>query len=123
MTALCITARGSASSGAVRPDPLSCGKAPPIRRHTGRRRGIIVTANVRHFPTEALEPYKILAQEPRGFVSSLIDADSEFTVAAFAADRARLRNPAMSPDQYIANLQHAGLTATGAAPRTFIDIP
>ena len=82
---------------------------------------IIVTANLRHFPREALEPYKIVAQEPDAFVHSLLEADPESAVAAFAADRARLRHPAMDPDQYIASLERAGLTMTAAALRTFIE--
>ena len=82
---------------------------------------IIVTLNLRHFPPEALEPYKIVAQPPDAFVCGLLEADAEFAVAAFAADRARLRNPAMSPDAYMVSLERAGLKATGAALRTFID--
>ena len=82
---------------------------------------IIVTLNLRHFPPEALEPYKIVAQPPDAFVCGLLEADAESAVAAFAADRARLRNPAMSPDAYMVSLERAGLKATGAALRTFID--
>lgn len=82
---------------------------------------IIVTANVRHFPPEALVPYKITAQEPDGFIRSLIDADNESALAAFAADRARLHHPAMSPADYIASLERAGLTATAAALGSFTD--
>ena len=82
---------------------------------------IIVTANVRHFPAEALEPHRVAAQDPDTFIRGLLEADAESAVAALAADRARLRNPAMDPNQYIASLERAGLTATAAALRSFID--
>lgn len=80
---------------------------------------VIVTANVKDFPAEALAPYKIVAQEPDAFVHGLLEAQPQSGVAAFAADRARLRNPAMSPTEYIASLERAGLTATAAALRVF----
>jgi hypothetical protein len=41
---------------------------------------------------------------------------------AFAADRARLRNPAMSPAEYIASLRRASLTETATALEAFADM-
>ena len=87
--------------------------------HGGAR--VIVTANIKHFPAEALTPYNIAAQKPDAFIRSLIDTDVHSALAAFAVDRARLHNPAMSPDAYMMSLERAGLTETAAALRTFID--
>jgi len=84
--------------------------------------GVIVTANVRDFPADALAPYNILAREPDRFIHGLLDSDPESAVAAFAADRARLANPAMSPAEYIASVGGAGLTATAAALQAFTDM-
>jgi len=82
---------------------------------------LIVTANVKDFPAEALAPYKIAAQEPDAFVRSLIETDAEQALAALAADRGRLRNPAMSREEYIASLERAGLMESAAALRLLPD--
>jgi hypothetical protein len=82
---------------------------------------VIVTANIRHFPAAALAPYKIVAQEPDGFVLGLLEAATDAVVAALAADRARLLHPAMSAAEYIASLERAGLSATAAVLRAFAD--
>jgi predicted nucleic acid-binding protein len=82
---------------------------------------IIVTANIRDFPADVLAPYKIVAQEPDAFVLGLVEADPESALGAFAADRARLRNPAMSAREYIAAMEHAGLTATAGVLGAFED--
>ena len=82
---------------------------------------IIVTANIKDFPPDALAPYKLIAQEPDDFIRTLLEADPESAVGAFAADRARLRNPAMTPTEYIANLERAGLTQTATVLRSYLD--
>jgi hypothetical protein len=41
---------------------------------------------------------------------------------ALAADRARLRNPAMSPAECIASLRRASLTETATALEAFADM-
>lgn len=81
----------------------------------------IVMANIRDFPASALAPYKIVAQEPDGFIVGLLEADMDAALGAFAADRARLRNPAMNPGAYIAAIERAGLTATAGTLRAFED--
>jgi predicted nucleic acid-binding protein len=82
---------------------------------------IIVTANIKDFPPDALAPYKLTAQEPDDFIRALLEADPESAVAAFAADRARLRNPAMTPAEYITSLGRAGLTHTTAVLWAYVD--
>ena len=78
---------------------------------------VIVIANIRHSPAEALAPYKIVAQEPDSFVLGLLEA----ATAALAVDRARLLRPAMNAAEYIASLERAGLSATAAVLRAFAD--
>jgi len=82
---------------------------------------VIVTANVKDFPADALAPYKVVAQEPDGFICGLLLANPDSAVAGFAADRARLRNPAMNPDEYLASLRRVDLTETAAALEAFAD--
>jgi hypothetical protein len=57
----------------------------------------------------------------RNLILGLLDADPDAAVAAFAADRARLRNPAMDTCAYIAGIERAGLMAAVAALRAFDD--
>jgi predicted nucleic acid-binding protein len=75
---------------------------------------VIVTANRKDFPPEALAPYSMVAQEPDAFIRDLLKANPDASAAAFAADRARLRNPAMSQSEYLASLRRCGLTETVA---------
>jgi predicted nucleic acid-binding protein len=82
---------------------------------------VIVTANVRDFPASALAPYGLVAREPDPFVHAILVANPDTAVAAFAADRARLRSPAMNPADYLASLQRAGLAETAAALEAFTD--
>jgi hypothetical protein len=82
---------------------------------------IIVTANIRHFPSDALSSHKIAAQVPDDFIRGLLEANPQSAVAAFAADRARLCNPAMTPADYIASLERAGLVQTATGLYAYVD--
>lgn len=87
----------------------------------GSGASIIVTANVRDFPPEALAPHKITAQKPDPFIRSVLEADPETAIAAFAADRARLLKPPMAQREYLISLERAGLAETVAALRAYED--
>ena len=82
---------------------------------------VIVTANLKDFPAETLASYNMVAQEPDAFICDLLLAAPDAAVAAFAADRARLRNPAMSQAEYIEALRRAGLTETATILEAFAD--
>ena len=81
---------------------------------------VIVTVNLGDFPSPALAPYNLVAQHPDIFITGLLDADPQAAVSAFAADRAAMKNPHMTPDQYLAGLDRAGLCAAAAALRAYI---
>lgn len=82
---------------------------------------VIVTANLKDFPAETLASYNMVAHEPDAFICDLLLAAPDAAVAAFAADRARLRNPAMSQAEYIEALRRAGLTETATILEAFAD--
>jgi hypothetical protein len=82
---------------------------------------VIVTANHRDFPTTALAPHHITAEEPDIFIQSLLDSDPHMAVAAFAIDRAGMTMPPMTVDEYLNALDRAGLASTAAALRAHID--
>jgi len=82
---------------------------------------VIVTANLKDFPAETLATYNMVAQEPDAFIRDLLLAAPDAAVAAFAADRERLRNPAMSQAEYIDGLRRAGPIGTAAILQAFAD--
>jgi predicted nucleic acid-binding protein len=55
---------------------------------------IILTLNIKDFPPAPLAPHNITARLPDTFIRGLLEADNETAVAAFAADRTRLRRGA-----------------------------
>ena len=83
---------------------------------------VIVTANLRDFPSATLAPHGIEAQHPDVFVRSLIEDHAEAVVAAVADHRAALVNPPKSPAEYLAMLERHRMTETVAALRSFMDV-
>jgi hypothetical protein len=77
---------------------------------------VIVTRNLRHFPATALEPHEIEASDPDTFICDLIEGDPRTALSAFAIDRAAMTSPAMTRDEYLAALDHAGFLTQ---PRRF----
>ena len=82
---------------------------------------VIVTANLRDFPSETLAPHGIEAQHPDVFVRALIEDHAEAVVAAVADHRAALVNPPKTPAEYLAMLERHHMTETVAALRSFLD--
>jgi hypothetical protein len=74
---------------------------------------VIVTFNTRHFPSNVLSPFGVVAVVPDGFVLPLLD--SGVVVSAAAEHRASLRRPPLMAGEYLDHLRRNGLTATAAA--------
>jgi hypothetical protein len=83
---------------------------------------VIVTFNLKDFPTRTLGIYGMEAQHPDDFVRHLIDLQPSTVVCAAKTVRARLKNPAVTADDYLRTLQRQGLTATVAELRGFRDV-
>lgn len=81
------------------------------------RAEIIVTFNLKDFPAAALAPYDIEAQHPEEFVSGLLEADEAAVVEAARRQRAALKNPPKSVDEFLDTLEQQGLTQTVARLR------
>jgi predicted nucleic acid-binding protein len=96
--------------GSVRlPDPDDCHVlAAAIRCDAD----VIVTTNLKDFPAHFLHEFDIEAQHPDQFISILIDLDSEKAIHAFRNQVERLKNPPLTPDKVLDNLNKAGLVAT-----------
>lgn len=73
------------------------------------RADVIVTANLKHFPPEALAPYKLEAQHPDEFLMHQRDLAPERFIQCAKRIRSRLGNPPVDADQYITGLRKAQL--------------
>ena len=78
---------------------------------------VIVTENLRDFPTEALEPYGIEAQSPDIFLLHLIDLSPTAVAAVIERQAADLTNPPMSVAEVLEHLASSGLPRSIAALR------
>lgn len=86
------------------------------------RADVVVTFNLKDFPACTLRRYDLEAQHPDVFVKHLIDLQSGAVVSAVRTVRSRLRNPAMTADEYLLTLERQRLVATVADLRTFHDV-
>jgi len=80
---------------------------------------VIVTYNLKDFPSDTLNPYGIEAQHPDEFVAHLIDIAPTQVCAAVATIRARLQRPPRTAIEYIDILERQRLPQTAAALRDF----
>lgn len=72
----------------------------------------IVTANMRDFPPDIIEPYGIEIIDPDRFIVAQWDLAPYVAVAAFKQTRARLRRPEMTPETFAAAFERGGLPGT-----------
>ena len=81
---------------------------------------MIVTRNLRHFPSGCLAPHGLTARHPDAFIADLFNADPERVLMAVRGDRAALRNPPRSPEEHMAALERLGLLRTAALLRAHL---
>ena len=79
---------------------------------------VIVTINLRDFPSDITAPFGIEAHHPDDFVLTLLDSDLEAVVAAAESHRLSLKNPAKSLGEYLEALQRQGLVGAVQAFRS-----
>lgn len=72
----------------------------------------IVTANLRDFPADALEPFGLKAIHPDEFLVAQMDLDQIAVLGAFKAQRERLRRPEYTPLAFADALERNGLVRT-----------
>lgn len=73
------------------------------------RASVIVTFNLKDFPRCELDKWNITAQSPDDFLVDLWPQTSDNILAALPSQRARLKNPALETEQFLANLRLQGL--------------
>jgi len=72
----------------------------------------IVTANLKDFPREILDPFGIEVLHPDQFIVSQWDLDQLVTVAAFKRMRTRWKKPEATAEDFAASMERGGLPAT-----------
>ncbi len=78
---------------------------------------VIVTWNLKDFPSAALSAYDIEAQDPDEFVLNVIDLSSGAVLLAVQKQAASLKNPPQTFDQVLDTLEAQGLVQSVAALR------
>lgn len=73
---------------------------------------IIVTLNLKDFPTPALDTFGIEALHPDDFIMDLFDLNGALVLSAVSTQRSNLRKPSMSVDDYFAALLRQGMAQT-----------
>lgn len=71
---------------------------------------VIVTFNLKDFPSDALEPFEIEAVHPDDFIADLFDLDQAAVLEAVQAQRASLKNPPHTARELLDRLLIQGLT-------------
>jgi len=74
----------------------------------------IVTINIKDFPASILHPLGITALHPDEFLLQQLQLEPLVVLPAFKAMRARLKNPAFTPDKFVDAMERNGLIQTAA---------
>jgi predicted nucleic acid-binding protein len=82
---------------------------------------IIVTANLRDFPRDALSSYSIEARHPDTFILGLLSDSPDEVIDALRELRGDLVNPPMTASELLAALARQGLAASAEALGAFRD--
>lgn len=75
------------------------------------RADVIVTCNIKHFPPQTLGQFGIHAQHPDEFLEHLASLMPGNVLLAAKKCRERLKNPAHTPEEYLASLARQQLPA------------
>src|SRR5690606_41586688 len=106
-------------AGLALPDPADCHVLAAAIRAGAQ---LIVTANLKDFPTEALPPFGIEAVHPDTFVEQQMDLREEIIVGVARRQRAALRNPPLTPVEFLDRLAAQGLIVTADRLRAFEEL-
>lgn len=81
---------------------------------------IIVTYNLKDFPTSILETYGIVAQHPDKFLNQLIDLSPNTVCEAIKRLRVSLKNPPIDANNYLKVLEKQSLLKSAQKLRSLI---
>ena len=86
------------------------------------RASVIVTFNLDAFPSDVLEPVGLEAQHPDEFITHLIDLSPGDVCAAAKRQRASLKNPPRTVDEFLETLARQHLPETVSRLREFAEL-
>ncbi len=84
--------------------------------------GAIVTMNIKDFPARVLDEFEIFARHPDDFILDLADLEPAVVMTAAKRQRASLRNPPYSPEEFIEIIRRQGLPGVAAFLEDDIDL-
>lgn len=84
--------------------------------------GAIVTMNLKDFPDEILGEFDIFTRHPDDFILDLADLEPAVVVRAAKQQRASLKNPPYSPEEFIGIIRRQGLPGVAAFLEDDIDL-
>jgi predicted nucleic acid-binding protein len=82
----------------------------------------IVTINIKDFPASVLIPLGITALHPDEFLLQQLELEPLVVLPAFKVMRARLKNPAFTPEKFADVLERNGLIQTAAFLRQALQL-
>lgn len=82
----------------------------------------IVTINIKDFPASELNPLGITALHPDEFLLQQLELEPLVVLPAFKVMRARLKNPAFTPEKFADVLERNGLIQTAAFLRQALQL-
>ena len=82
----------------------------------------IVTINIKDFPASILDPLGITVLHPDEFLLQQLELAPLVVLPAFKVMRARLRNPAFTPEKFVDALERNGLIRTAAFLRQALQL-
>lgn len=83
---------------------------------------LIVTFNLKDFPSDSLAHYGIEAQHPDEFLKNQLDLAANIVCAAAKRHRASLRKPPKNAEEYLTTLEAQGLAQTVSGLRKFAEL-
>ena len=92
--------------------------AAAIRSHSD----VIVTKNLKHFPSDVLKGYGIMAEHPDTFLTRIINLNPGVVCVTVKMCRERKRNPPKTVEQYLADLENTELPKTVVLLRQFANL-
>ena len=84
------------------------------------RAKFVVTANLKHFPADLLEPYEIQAIHPDDFILKLFKSNPTGVLAALYEQRSNLQKPPITAQTLLEILEQQGLKRTVKQLQEFI---
>jgi predicted nucleic acid-binding protein len=84
------------------------------------RASVIVTENIKHFPSSILAPLDLEAKTADEFIADTISLDPGRSVAALRVMRERFARPELSPQALLLKVEGQGLTQTADALKDHI---